>query len=176
MELVEPSAHYKDSFIDAVKEYRTSNEDSDRSDRHAQLSIDELDQNFDAFVEIVRGHAKGEGLPDGYVPESEYWLVDSETYVGRVHIRHQLTNHLRQLGGHIGYDIRPSMRGHGFGNTILALALPYAKALGISPVLVTCDVTNVPSRKVIEKNGGTLENQVQNPATGVDKLRYWIHP
>ena len=51
---------------------------------------------------------------------------------------------------------------------MLAAALPVAAALSIDPALVTCDDTNVASRKVIEANGGVLEDQ-----RGV-KLRYWI--
>jgi predicted acetyltransferase len=47
-------------------------------------------------------------------------------------------------------------------------ALPVARRLGINPALVTCDVTNVASRKVIEHNGGILEDQ-----RGV-KLRFWV--
>ena len=95
-------------------------------------------------------------------------------FIGRVSIRHALTEHLLAVGGLIGYDIRPSKRGQGYGNKILELALPKAKELGISRVLITCDVTNAASRKIIEKNGGILENQVPNPETGVDKLRYWV--
>ena len=76
--------------------------------------------------------------------------------------------------GHIGYDIRPSKRKQGYGSKILELALPKAKELDIERVLLTCDETNTGSRRIIEKNGGVLENQVKNPETGVDKLRFWI--
>jgi hypothetical protein len=46
--------------------------------------------------------------------------------------------------------------------------LPVAASLGIDPALGTCDDTNVGSRKVIEANGGVLEDQL-----GV-KLRFWV--
>ncbi len=51
---------------------------------------------------------------------------------------------------------------------MLAAALPVANRLGIDPVLVTCDDTNVASRRVIETNGGVFEDQRG------EKLRYWI--
>ncbi len=51
---------------------------------------------------------------------------------------------------------------------MLAAALPVAAALGIDPVLVTCDEDNVGSRKVIEANRGVLEDK-----RGI-KLRYWV--
>jgi predicted acetyltransferase len=51
---------------------------------------------------------------------------------------------------------------------MLRLALPVARTLGITRVLLTCDVGNVASRKVIEANGGRIEDERR----GV--LRYWI--
>jgi predicted acetyltransferase len=46
--------------------------------------------------------------------------------------------------------------------------LPVAAARGLDQVLVTCDEDNVASRKVIEANGGVLED-VRNT-----KMRFWI--
>ena len=37
---------------------------------------------------------------------------------------------------------------------MLAAALPITKTLGIDEALLTCDETNVASRRVIESNGG----------------------
>jgi len=85
-----------------------------------------------------------------------------------------LTSELERLHGHTGYEIRPSQRGRGYGTAILKLALPKAKEIGLNRVLLTCDETNIASRKIIEKNGGVLETKEENPATGVDKLRFWI--
>jgi predicted acetyltransferase len=51
---------------------------------------------------------------------------------------------------------------------MLAAALPVARGLGIDLVLVTCDEENIASRRVIEANGGVLEDK-----SGV-KLRYWV--
>jgi predicted acetyltransferase len=41
-------------------------------------------------------------------------------------------------------------------------------------VLLTCDETNIGSRKLIEANGGQLENAVVVEDSSVKKLRYWI--
>src|SRR3989344_2894900 len=174
MELILPSAEYKDSFIAAVREFQEDTEDSFRYEKYRGLSIPKLEVGFDTFVERELSHTKGENLSQGYVPQTDYWLVDGGEFIGRASIRHQLTEHLKEIGGHIGYDIRPSKRRQGYGNKILELALPKAKELGLQKALITCEVTNIASRKIIEKNGGVLENQVLNPETGVDKLRYWI--
>ncbi len=173
MKLVLPSVEYKVSFIEAVKELQ-SETTTMTTRRYRELSIPELEADFESFAEKERSHARGKNQPEGYVPQSEFWFVDGGEYIGHVGIRHELNEHLKTIGGHIGYSIRPSKRGKGYGNKILEFALPKAKELGINCVLLTCDATNVASRKVIEKNGGVLENQVPNPQTGIDKLRFWI--
>jgi len=173
MELTSPSTKFKDSFIEAVKELQGET-GTMTTRRYRELSIPELEVDFESFVQKECSHAEGKNQPEGYVSQSEFWLVDDGEYIGHVGIRHELTEHLKAIGGHIGYSIRPSRRGKGYGNKILELALPKAKELGIDRVLLTCDATNVASRKVIVKNGGVLENQVPNPETGIDKLRFWI--
>ncbi len=175
MELVLPSVQYKRSFIEAVKEFQKNTDmRAVRRSRYHELSTTELEKNFNTFVERELSHAEGKNLPAGYVPQTDYWLIDRNEFIGHVNIRHELTDHLKEIGGHIGYDIRPSKRRQGYGNKILELTISKAKNLGIDQALLTCDVTNIPSRKIIEKNGGILENEVTNPETGVNKLRFWI--
>lgn len=175
MELVEPSVKYKVSYIEAVKEFQADHSFPLMERRYDKLSLPELDSTFETYVEKIRAEARGENLPEGWVPATTYWLVDGDEFIGRVNIRHQLTPHLEQIGGHIGYDIRPSKWGKGYGSSILKLVLPKAKELGLDRVLLTCDATNTGSRKIIEKNGGVFESRVPNPQTDVDKLRYWIN-
>jgi predicted acetyltransferase len=59
-------------------------------------------------------------------------------------------------GGHIGYDTVPSSRGRGIATEMLRKALPIARKLGLSEVLLTCNDTNSASIRVIEANGGVL--------------------
>jgi predicted acetyltransferase len=174
MELVEPSVEYKDSFIEAVREFQKDEDYTHRNQWYRKLSIPELEAHFEEFVARELSHSRGENLREGYVPYSTHWLVDKDEFIGQTNVRHRLNDHLMQIGGHIGYDIRPSMRGKGYGNKILELALDKAKDLGIERVLVTSDERNIASRKIIEKNGGVLENQILNPEMGHDALRYWI--
>src|SRR3989344_8456793 len=89
-------------------------------------------------------------------------------YIGRLSIRHKLNDHLLKIGGHIGYDIRPSKRSRGYGTAILRLGLPKAKELRIERALLTCNENNIASLKIIEKAGGVLESKVQNPGEGFD--------
>ena len=181
MELVQPSAEYKDSFIEAVKEFQTDEDYTHRNKWYRALSIADLAKEFHAFVEKQRdlmrsGNVESE-LPSARVPQTEYWLIEDKKYIGRISIRHQLNEQLSYIGGHVGFDIRPSERGKGYGNLIFELAFPKAKELGLQRVLLTCDERNVASRKIIEKFGGVFENSVPNHEKGFeghDARRYWI--
>jgi len=107
-----------------------------------------------------------------WVHSTMLWLVDfgpeGPRYLGRLSLRHELNGFLRTEGGHIGYVIRPSAQRRGLGTRMLALALPFAAALGIERALVTCDLDNVGSAKVIIANGG-----VEDAPYG-DKRRFLV--
>ncbi len=50
--------------------------------------------------------SKGEGLPEGYVPETFLFLWDDDEIAGQFRIRHYLCESLRTGAGHIGYFIK----------------------------------------------------------------------
>jgi predicted acetyltransferase len=111
--------------------------------------------------------------PAGWVTGTYLWMVDEQPMqppevVGRISLRHELTPWLREVGGHVGYAVRPSARRRGHATRALSLMLEVAAEHGLGEVLVTCDDTNVASRAVIEANGGVLED-LRN-----GKLRFWI--
>ncbi|HEX6454470.1 MAG TPA: GNAT family N-acetyltransferase, partial [Trebonia sp.] len=124
---------------------------------------------FAGYVRRLRADALEESpRGPGFVPATMLWWVDGEKYLGRLTIRHRLTPRLLEIGGHIGYDIRSSARRRGHATSMLAAALPLARELRIDPALITCDEDNIASRKVIEANGGVLED------TRGGKLRFWV--
>ncbi len=106
--------------------------------------------------------------PENWVASTTLWWVEADEYLGRLAVRHQLTPTLLEVGGHIGYDVRPSARRQGHATAMLRAAMPVTRALGIEQALITCDEDNVASRLVIEHCGGVLEDQRG------DKLRYWV--
>jgi len=172
MQLVVPSSKYKESFLEALIEYQKE-KPTDRLDIFS-LNKKELQGDFQSYIKRIENYSHGENLPLGYVPDTTYWLVDGNEFIGRISIRHTLTKSLLREGGHIGYDIRPSKRKLGYGKKILELALPKAKMLGITKALITCDETNIGSRKIIEANGGVFENSTEMGEGKPRKLRYWI--
>ena len=58
--------------------------------------------------------AEGKGLPEGYVPETFFFLWNGDTIVGQFRIRHYLCESLRTGAGHIGYFIAGPFRGKGY--------------------------------------------------------------
>lgn len=113
-------------------------------------------------------------VPAHLVPSTLLFSVndDGTKILGAVDIRHSLNEHLLNYGGHIGYGIVPSERGKGYAKEQLRLALPVARALGITKALICCDDLNPGSAKTIEAAGGVLEDKRQNS----DELtrRYWV--
>ena len=59
VELVLPTAAYKRSFIEAVAEYQQAGGSDDRSQRYGDLSVSDLEADFDAYVEHEKSHALG---------------------------------------------------------------------------------------------------------------------
>ncbi len=163
-ELVAPCARVHRSFLAALDEFRAEGRAEDLD------PVKLLDANrFAAYVDALLADA----LPEtrrrpGWVPSTHLWFVDGDEYLGRLSVRHALNDWLRQVGGHIGYEVRPTARRQGHATRMLALALPVAASLGIDPALVTCDVDNTASRRVIEANGGRLDD------TRNGKLRFWV--
>jgi len=166
-EIQEPSVELKDSFLSALKEYHQEGRNLDQDEK-------EIENNFSTFVQHFKDESLGKNLKPEYVPQTTYWIADKDGYAGRVSIRHELNENLLKIGGHIGYEVRPSKRGLGYGSKALELALSKARSLGLEKVLLTCISTNIASKKIIEANGGVLENEVHGEEGEPSRLRFWI--
>lgn len=165
--LIEPTLQYKDGFIEGVREFH-------REGRQLHYSIPHITGNFAEFLQRSEAQKGRKKIPPNHVPTTDFWLIDDEEYIGHLSLRHELNDFLLKVAGHIGYQIRPSKRRQGYGKTILRLGLQKAKEMRITRVLVTCDENNLGSKKVIEYNGGQLENVLSVEGSSVRKLRYWI--
>jgi len=170
-QLTRPETRLHASFLAAMEEFR----EEGRAGEDSMIGWDFTRwgatwESGDVFAAYVRETIEEEHRPRaaGFVCQTNWWWTDRDEYVGRISLRHGLTPGLREWGGHIGYDVRRSRRRQGHATRMLAAVLAEAHSKGIDPALLTCDVANVGSRKVIEANGGELEDQ-----RGV-KLRYWV--
>jgi predicted acetyltransferase len=170
-----PAVSVHASFLAAMAELRAEGRGGPRDGTEVGREIRTFGESwtsspgFAAYVQWLADQAREDSArPEGYVPATNLWLMGEEEYLARIAIRHRLTDRLRQAGGHISYDVRPSARRRGFATMMLREALPIARGLGITAALLTCDIGNVASRRVIERAGGMLQDQYE------DKWRYWV--
>jgi predicted acetyltransferase len=161
----------RDSWLASRDEWgRGVNQDG--SGLHPEDDVDTL-AGFSEWVGRLRRQADPTvPVPEGRVPATYWWVVEGDTYLGAIALRHALNDFLLRAGGNIGYGIRPSARGRGLATWALREVLPTAQALGLAKVLVTCDDDNAASARVIEKAGGVLED-VRETELGLTR-RYWI--
>ncbi|GAB5515478.1 MAG: GNAT family N-acetyltransferase [Rhodopirellula baltica] len=124
-------------------------------------------------IKRLQAWSNGEML-SGFVPNSSRFMIFNGRIIGNYNVRHELSPELEQCGGHCGYSVRPTERCKGYGTLILQDAKRFARFLGLTRLLVTCGVENVGSARVIERNGGTLQDIVCNDAPTANLKRYWI--
>lgn len=168
--LVKLSKEYKKQLDEMMDEW--VNHLSDDPDDKTPYAI--FKNDYHDFVYYLE-HLEINEARDGLVPDSTFYLLDTDRniFVGAVNIRHYLNEGLLEHGGHIGDGIRPSERRKGYGTMLVSLALEECRKLGIDKVLMTCDKTNVGSRKTIINNGGIKENEISYKGSIVE--RYWIN-
>jgi predicted acetyltransferase len=105
---------------------------------------------------LLSSFSNGINIGDNFVPHTTYWLIDNDKIIGVSNLRHKLNDELKNIGGHIGYSIRPSERGKGYATKLLSLTIAEGKKLGITEFLLTCDKDNITSARTIQKNNGVL--------------------
>ncbi|MGW4164471.1 GNAT family N-acetyltransferase [Streptomyces sp. NPDC004788] len=172
-ELITPTARLHTSWLEAHAEWAPG-ENQDGAGLWLAPDADLTDPGaFADWVALLRAQAdRSRPLADGRVHATNWWIVEDDTYLGAIDLRHELNDFLLKAGGHIGYSVRPSARRRGLATWALAAVLVEARALGIDRTLLTCDDTNIASARTIERNGGVLED-VRETEVGL-KRRYWI--
>lgn len=130
--------------------------------------------NYDKWLVEMQNRHEGKNLPDGYVRENFYLCYDGSDLVGVFSLKFELTEYLRNYGGHIGYAVRPSKRNRGIATQMLKQGLQIAKDFGFSQLLLVCDEDNYASEKVILHNGGIYQNSLFDPDDKVTVKRFLI--
>lgn len=167
MKLIKPNKKYAESYYRAAEIYKEKN-----------IKLYEFfDIPFEQIAEYTENMEKGKNLPKGWVPATCLWFVDEQDFLGEISIRHELTENLERLGGHIGYGVRYEKWGQGIGTEMLRQGILYIREnLPLKKVLLTCKDDNYGSIAVIEKNGGVLQDKIEDVVNGEKRLtrRYWI--
>jgi predicted acetyltransferase len=162
--LVEPIIEYQKSFENYILAYKRKN------DIHYLNMYKKGLDDFHGYLNYLNNLSRGIEIPEGWVRTSTFWLIDNDEVVGVVRVRHEDVS----TAGHIGYDISPSYRNKGYGTQILKLALDKAEEIGIKEAIVTCNIDNIASRKIIEKNNGKLLGTIFDEEENENLYKYSI--
>lgn len=154
-----PSLERKEEALEYLKEHRDIN-----SDINGTGGLNRCSENYsyEEWLEDVINSEDEEWVKNkGLVPASTYFTIreSDNKIVGMVSLRHYLNDVLRNVGGHIGYGIRPSERGKGYAKIQLYLALLECKELGIEEAMVDCTKSNIKSEKTIIALGGVFDKE-----------------
>lgn len=158
----------KANFDDIEKEYlfvRDIPED-ENSFTNNWHGISRADFEADALPSMI-SWSKGEGLPEGYVPETFLFLWNDDEIVGQFRVRHYLCEALREGAGHIGYFIAKEHRGKGYGKEGLRLTLEIARTIiPEDEIYLRVDRFNAASLRVMLANGGYIHHE--------DEQKYYV--
>ena len=126
---------------------------------NAWYNVSRQDFEEKALPEMI-AFSEGKGLPEGYVPETFFFLWDDDTIVGQFRIRHYLCESLRTGAGHIGQFIAKPFRGKGYGTAGLKLTLEIARCIiPEDEIFLRVNKDNVASQKVMMKNGARMTGE-----------------
>ncbi|QQE12809.1 GNAT family N-acetyltransferase [Planctomycetota bacterium] len=163
-DLYQTFMRYREAFGCSTENYRLG-----------ALRFTPQDNFADAVAASLAARSQHDNLPEDITPHSIFWLVNqSDQMLGHVALRHELNEALTIFGGHIGYSVHPDHRNKGYATYMVKQMIPLAMCMNITRLLISCDVDNIASNKVIQKCGGILENTLTIPDRPVPLNRYWI--
>ena len=174
LKLVVPTKEYESQVMTIKAEMLENNDDFDGCAGLEKVSSYAEWLDLDTWLTKMYG--------EDHSPSDVYLAVriSDNRVVGIIDFRHRLSEFLLNFGGNIGYSIRPADRRNGYATEMLGLLLEKCREFGAEKVLITCDKDNIASAKTIIRNGGVLENEVED-TVGLIKSgdgiiqRYWIN-
>ena len=173
--LVKPSLEYKNEAIKYINELKEYN-----SQIHGTGGLDGALENGISYEEWLENSIKMLDKEYAYsknrVPAITYFLVrkNDNRIIGSIDLRLELNDFLRNIGGHIGYAIRPTERRKGYNKINLYLCLLEAQKNGLEKVLITCADYNLGSKNTIKAFDGEFEKITYNEADKEKMELYWI--
>jgi len=163
------------SFIKGYKEYCQEFYDNNIL-TFRPTNPQNIDENW--FERTAEWYAKKEqGMVSGYAKSFHYWAVDNDKFIGEFQIRPDLDDDLMADIGSIGYSVRITEWGKGYGKEILKQGLEIARGLGLEKVLLNINDDNIVSIHICEINGGVIMDKVMLESNNEGKhlvRRYWI--
>lgn len=128
--------------------------------------------DVDSYLRILIKNALGEELINGSPRTSTYFCVKNDEIIGAIRYRHGTNEYVEKVIGHVGYETKPSARGRGVAQMMLTWM---QENILDTSIIVTCEITNIASRKVIERCNGQFINQIYSPEKNAEVLRFQLH-
>ena len=152
--LEEPTINRKKEAKEYVEEFKKYNEKYSGIGKLKEIENNIKYEEYLKYLDKMKDEEYTKKHND--VQQTTYFLVrkSDNKIIGITNLRHYLNEKLLKCGGHIGYGIRPSERGKGYGKIALSLTLKEAKKINLKEVRVDCLDNNKASVKIIEANKG----------------------
>lgn len=166
--LILPNIQYKDAFLIMAK-------DLDSEGHWWGPPLQKIEQNFQSYLQKLEDMRHGLNLDPNQASGTEFWILHEQQIAGRLKVNDELKDWMKIRGGHIGYGISAPFRNKGLATSALQEALQFAKDKGLNDILMTCDDDNFGSIRVIEKNGGILQDKILAEGRSIITRRYIIH-
>lgn len=167
---VKPTKEYEEGAIEYIEEHNIY-----CSNINGTGGLDRYINDYDGWLEKLENDRTC--IPnESRVPGETYFLVrkEDDRIVGMINIRLVLNDALKEVGGHIGYGIRPTERRQGYNKINLYLGLLKCREHGIKEVQIDCDKENLGSKKTIEALGGILKREFYSQKMSCNVLSYII--
>lgn len=169
LQLVIPEYQHKDEILNYQSEFLSTNNIIPGSSALHEFN------NIDEWLNKVKESENLEHIPYGMVPSTQFLCInENNKIVGMIHIRHSLNEHLTQIGGHVGYSVRPDERRKGVAKWMLGESLKFLRERGVQQVLITCDSDNLGSKRTIQTHGGIQDTTPPSAKKYKGVERYWI--
>lgn len=134
-----------------------------------------LEKSFEEYYNNLETNKHIDEINPNWANQTTYVLADENNHIyGLANLRHELKGKLIEIGGHVGYGIRPSERKKGYATIQLGMLLEKINELGIEQALITCRENNIGSKKTMEKFIGHSDTLVPSMHEGIMEYRYWI--
>jgi len=161
MDIVLADMKHLDSYTDFLSECFNSG-----IDKYESALID-----VKSHLHTLIQKAKGAELADGSPRTSTYFCVHNNEIIGAIRYRHGTNEYVERVIGHVGYETKPSARGRGVAQLMLSWI---QENILRTSIIVTCEITNETSKKVIERCNGKYINQIYSPEKDAEVLRFQL--
>lgn len=120
---------------------------------------EQIDETW--FERTADWYARKElGLIPNQPVSFNFWAIDEDKFIGEFQLRTELTEKVMKGIGSIGYSVRVTEQGKGYGTEILRQGFDIARGHHLEKVLMTINEKNAKSTHICEKLGGVLMDKI----------------